>query len=72
MRLFLGRIPALLGCLFAFQQAGATASDLSPYIQKLEDAAEVCDNSMFFTSDCTEICTVSAEQFKQAETFAEF
>ncbi|MCX2980779.1 hypothetical protein EYC98_07795 [Halieaceae bacterium IMCC14734] len=70
MRLLLGRIPALLVCLFALQQASAAASDLSPYIQKLEDAAEVCDNSMFSTSDCTKICTASAEQFKQAKTFA--
>jgi hypothetical protein len=48
----------------------AADSDLSPYVSKLEDAAEVCDNSMFSTSECTKICTRSAEQFKQAKTFS--
>lgn len=50
--------------------AVAADADLFPYVSKLEEAAEVCDNSMFTTSDCTEICTSSAEQFKQAKTFS--
>lgn len=49
-------------------QGSAADTDLTPYISKLEEAAEVCDNSMFTTSDCTIICTRSAKQLKQAKT----
>jgi len=60
----------LLCSFLLFQQTSAANTDLSPYISKLEEAADVCDNSMFSTSQCTKICTNSAEQFKQAKTFS--
>lgn len=64
--LFIILLVVLLNPLFTV----AADADLSPYISKLKEAAEVCDNSRFSTSDCTEICTSSAEQFKQAKTLS--
>ena len=64
--LFIILLVVLLNPLFTV----AADADLSPYISKLKEAAEVCDNSKFSTSDCTEICTSSAEQFKQAKTIS--
>ena len=62
--LFITLLIGLLSPVFTV----AADTDLSPYISKLEEAAEVCDNSMFSTSECTRICTDSAEKFKQAKT----
>lgn len=59
-----------LCCFMFFQRASAINTDLSSYITMLEEAAEVCDNSMFSTSKCSKVCTASAEKFKQVKTLS--
>jgi len=70
MKFFKVFLLVTLNSFFCIQQAIAANSDLSTYITKLEAAANVCDNSMFSTTECTKTCTTSAVQLKEAKTLS--